>query len=106
MFGEPFWKDPSRMSHSSATVRALTYCDLHYIKKDRLLHVLDFYSAFANSFARNLVLSYDLKTRVRTLSIGRICILLGNILLSWLFSYLGSIHYSVLMPVHALCYDI
>ena len=65
VFGEPFWKDPSRMSHSSATVRALTYCDLHYIKKDRLLHVLDFYTAFANSFARNLVLSYDLKTRVR-----------------------------------------
>ncbi|KAL5107495.1 Potassium voltage-gated channel protein eag [Taenia crassiceps] len=64
IFGEPFWKDPSRMSHSSATVRALTYCDLHYIKKDRLLHVLDFYTAFANSFARNLVLSYDLKTRL------------------------------------------
>ncbi|VDK34099.1 unnamed protein product [Taenia asiatica] len=64
VFGEPFWKDPSRMSHSSATVRALTYCDLHYIKKDRLLHVLDFYTAFANSFARNLVLSYDLKTRL------------------------------------------
>ncbi|KAM7543000.1 hypothetical protein Aperf_G00000016887 [Anoplocephala perfoliata] len=63
VFGEPFWKDPNRMSHSSATVRALTYCDLHYIKKDRLLHVLDFYTAFANSFARNLVLSYDLKTR-------------------------------------------
>lgn len=64
VFGEPFWKDPNRMSHSTATVRALTYCDLHYIKKDRLLHVLDFYTAFANSFARNLVLSYDLKTRV------------------------------------------
>ncbi|VDD79323.1 unnamed protein product [Mesocestoides corti] len=64
VFGEPFWKDPGRMSHSSATVRALTYCDLHYIKKDRLLHVLDFYTAFANSFARNLVLSYDLKTRL------------------------------------------
>lgn len=64
VFGEPFWKDPNRMSHSSATVRALTYCDLHYIKKDRLLHVLDFYTAFANSFARNLVLSYDLKTRL------------------------------------------
>ncbi|KAL7058704.1 hypothetical protein AAHC03_013117 [Spirometra sp. Aus1] len=64
VFGEPFWKEPSRMSHSSATVRALTYCDLHYIKKDRLLQVLDFYTAFANSFARNLVLSYDLKTRL------------------------------------------
>ncbi|CAH8661561.1 unnamed protein product [Heterobilharzia americana] len=61
VFGEPFWKDPNSMSHSAATVRALTYCDLHCIKKDCLLQVLKFYSAFANSFARNLVLTYDLK---------------------------------------------
>ncbi|CAH8639471.1 unnamed protein product [Heterobilharzia americana] len=64
VFGEPFWKDPNSMSHSAATVRALTYCDLHCIKKDCLLQVLKFYSAFANSFARNLVLTYDLKTRL------------------------------------------
>ncbi|CAH8590095.1 unnamed protein product [Dicrocoelium dendriticum] len=64
VFGEPFWKDPNRMSHSAATVRALTYCDLHCIKKDSLLQVLSFYSAFSNSFARNLVLTYDLKTRL------------------------------------------
>ncbi|KAF8564839.1 hypothetical protein P879_05241 [Paragonimus westermani] len=64
VFGEPFWKEPNRMSHSAATVRALTYCDLHCIKKDNLLQVLNFYSAFANSFARNLVLTYDLKTRL------------------------------------------
>nr|QQY02443.1 potassium voltage-gated channel protein eag 1 [Cryptocotyle lingua] len=64
VFGEPFWKEPNRMSHSAATVRALTYCDLHCIKKDSLLQVLNFYSAFANSFARNLVLTYDLKTRL------------------------------------------
>ncbi|KAH8869384.1 Potassium voltage-gated channel protein eag [Schistosoma japonicum] len=64
VFGEPFWKDPNSMSHSAASVRALTYCDLHCIKKDCLLQVLKFYSAFANSFARNLVLTYDLKTRL------------------------------------------
>ncbi|KAL3308692.1 Potassium voltage-gated channel subfamily H member 5, partial [Cichlidogyrus casuarinus] len=64
VFGEPFWKDPHRMSHASATIRALTYCDLHCIKKDCMLQVLEFYSAFANSFARNLVLTYDLKTRL------------------------------------------
>uniref|UniRef100_A0A5K4FC87 Potassium voltage-gated channel protein eag n=1 Tax=Schistosoma mansoni TaxID=6183 RepID=A0A5K4FC87_SCHMA len=64
VFGEPFWKDPNSMNHSAATVRALTYCDLHCIKKDCLLQVLKFYSAFANSFARNLVLTYDLKTRL------------------------------------------
>jgi hypothetical protein len=45
-------------------VRALTYCDLHTIKRDKLLEVLDFYQAFANSFARNLVLTYTLRHRV------------------------------------------
>jgi len=45
-------------------VRALTYCDLHAIKRDKLLEVLDFYSAFANSFARNLVLTYNLRHRL------------------------------------------
>lgn len=45
-------------------MRALTYCDLHAIKRDKLLEVLDFYSAFANSFARNLVLTYNLRHRL------------------------------------------
>ncbi|KAF5403438.1 hypothetical protein PHET_03242 [Paragonimus heterotremus] len=40
VFGEPFWKEPNRMSHSAATVRALTYCDLHCIKKDNLLQLI------------------------------------------------------------------
>ena len=52
------------MGQSAANVRALTYCDLHTIKRDKLLEVLDFYQAFANSFARNLVLTYNLRHRV------------------------------------------
>lgn len=52
------------MGQSAANVRALTYCDLHSIKRDKLLEVLDFYHAFANSFARNLVLTYNLRHRV------------------------------------------
>lgn len=45
-------------------MRALTYCDLHTIKRDKLLEVLDFYQAFANSFARNLILTYNLRHRL------------------------------------------
>ena len=66
MFGDNFWRE-STVGQSSANVRALTYCDLHSIKRDRLLEVLDFYHAFANSFARNLTLTYNLRHRVRDL---------------------------------------
>lgn len=65
VFGDSFWKD-SAVGQSAANVRALTYCDLHTIKRDKLLEVLDFYQAFANSFARNLVLTYNLRHRVRS----------------------------------------
>jgi len=63
VFGDSFWTNSS-IGQSAANVRALTYCDLHTIKRDRLLEVLDFYQAFANSFARNLVLTYNLSHRV------------------------------------------
>lgn len=63
VFGDCFWKEPT-LGQSAASVRALTYCDLHCIKRDRLLEVLDFYHAFANSFARNLLLTYNLRNRV------------------------------------------
>ncbi|XP_034238294.1 potassium voltage-gated channel protein eag [Thrips palmi] len=63
VFGDSFWKD-SAVGQSAANVRALTYCDLHTIKRDKLLEVLDFYQAFANSFARNLVLTYNLRHRL------------------------------------------
>lgn len=52
------------MAQSCANVRALTYCDLHIIKRDALQKVLEFYSAFANHFARNLLLTYNLRKRV------------------------------------------
>ncbi|XP_060804055.1 potassium voltage-gated channel protein eag [Amyelois transitella] len=63
VFGDSFWKD-SAVGQSAANVRALTYCDLHTIKRERLLEVLDFYQAFANSFARNLTLTYNLRHRL------------------------------------------
>ncbi|XP_014475987.1 PREDICTED: potassium voltage-gated channel protein eag isoform X2 [Dinoponera quadriceps] len=63
VFGDSFWTNSS-VGQSAANVRALTYCDLHTIKRDRLLEVLDFYQAFANSFARNLILTYNLSHRL------------------------------------------
>jgi len=63
VFGDNFWKEQT-IGQSTANVRALTYCDLHTIKRGRLLEVLEFYHAFANSFARNLTLTYNLRHRV------------------------------------------
>ncbi|XP_076318646.1 potassium voltage-gated channel protein eag-like [Tachypleus tridentatus] len=63
VFGDVFWKEPT-MGQSCANVRALTYCDIHSIKRDKLLEVLNFYHAFANSFARNLFLTYNLRHRL------------------------------------------
>ena len=63
VFGDTFWKEGT-VGQSAANVRALTYCDLHAIKRDKLIEVLDFYHAFANSFARNLILTYNLRHRV------------------------------------------
>ncbi|XP_062604189.1 potassium voltage-gated channel subfamily H member 1-like [Saccostrea cucullata] len=63
VFGDNFWKEHT-IGQSTANVRALTYCDLHTIKRGRLLEVLEFYHAFANSFARNLTLTYNLRHRL------------------------------------------
>lgn len=52
------------MGQSAANVRALTYCDLHTIKRDKLLEVLEFYGAFRTSFSRNLILTYNLRHRL------------------------------------------
>ena len=64
VFGDNFWCEPT-LTQSAASVRAMTYCDLHCIKRDKLLEVLQFYNAFANSFSRNLILTYNLRNRVR-----------------------------------------
>lgn len=63
MFGDVFWKEAT-LAQSCANVRALTYCDLHVIKRDALQKVLEFYTAFSHSFSRNLILTYNLRKRV------------------------------------------
>lgn len=39
MFGDEFWKSNGSTGQSAANVRALTYTDLHMIKKDKLMEV-------------------------------------------------------------------
>lgn len=68
MFGDVFWKEMT-LAQSCANVRALTYCDLHIIKRDELQKVLEFYANFANHFSRNLVLTYNLRKRVSLASL-------------------------------------
>uniref|UniRef100_A0A671UVR5 Potassium voltage-gated channel, subfamily H (eag-related), member 5a n=1 Tax=Sparus aurata TaxID=8175 RepID=A0A671UVR5_SPAAU len=63
VFGDVFWKE-STMARACANVRALTYCDLHVIRRDALMKVLEFYTAFANTFSRNLILTCNLRKRV------------------------------------------
>ncbi|KAF3852629.1 hypothetical protein F7725_005984 [Dissostichus mawsoni] len=63
VFGDVFWKEMT-LAQSCANVRALTYCDLHIIKRDALQKVLEFYAAFANHFSRNLLLTYNLRKRI------------------------------------------
>ncbi|KAL3313584.1 Potassium voltage-gated channel subfamily H member 5, partial [Cichlidogyrus casuarinus] len=62
VFGTPNWKS-SNQSPSAVSVRALTYCNLHTIRLDCLKSVLEFYHAFANSFTRNLDITYNLCNR-------------------------------------------
>ena len=65
MFGDDFWsKNRDSVGQSTANVRALTYCNIHQIRRERLLEVLDFYHPFSISFARNMVLTYNLRHRV------------------------------------------
>ena len=65
VFGDCFWKAEQDVGQAVANVRALTYCDIHLVNRERLWEVLDFYKAFAQSFSRNLILTYNLKNRVR-----------------------------------------
>uniref|UniRef100_A0A3Q2G6S7 Potassium voltage-gated channel, subfamily H (eag-related), member 5a n=1 Tax=Cyprinodon variegatus TaxID=28743 RepID=A0A3Q2G6S7_CYPVA len=63
VFGDVFWKETT-LARACANVRALTYCDLHVIRREALMRVLEFYTAFANSFSRNLILTCNLRKRV------------------------------------------
>jgi CRP-like cAMP-binding protein len=46
---------------SSCNVRALTYCDLHKIHRDDLLDILEMYPEFAENFANNLQVTFELR---------------------------------------------
>ncbi|XP_054739260.1 potassium voltage-gated channel unc-103 [Anastrepha obliqua] len=46
---------------SNGNVRALTYCDIHKIHRDDLLDILDLYPEFSESFANNLILTYNMR---------------------------------------------
>ncbi|XP_029352967.1 potassium voltage-gated channel subfamily H member 5a [Echeneis naucrates] len=62
VFGDAFWKETT-LARACANVRALTYCDLHVIRREALMRVLEFYTAFASSFSRNLILTCNLRKR-------------------------------------------
>ncbi|KAJ3614907.1 hypothetical protein NHX12_018476 [Muraenolepis orangiensis] len=63
VFGDVFWSEPM-LAPACANVRALTYCDLHTIKRTALQKVLEFYTAFCGHFSRNLLLTYNLRKRI------------------------------------------
>nr|XP_020443400.1 potassium voltage-gated channel subfamily H member 5-like [Monopterus albus] len=63
VFGDVFWKETT-LARACANVRALTYCDLHVIRREALMRVLEFYTAFASSFSRNLILTCNLRKRI------------------------------------------
>ncbi len=46
---------------STCKVRALSYCDLHKIHRDDLLHVLQMYPEFANGFQQNFQITFNLR---------------------------------------------
>ncbi|KAG9267288.1 potassium voltage-gated channel subfamily H member 6-like isoform X1 [Astyanax mexicanus] len=60
ILGEPIdlYAEPG---HCNADVRTLTYCDLHRIQRYDLLEVLDMFPAFADSFWRNLEITFNLR---------------------------------------------
>lgn len=91
VFGDAFWlypmdgqdsgKDNNQMPEytSTANVRALTYCDLHAIKREGLMRVLNSHRQFRTSFSNRLILTYNLRNRV---SIFRLSICLVSFVLA------------------------
>ena len=49
------------MGKSCATVRALTYCDLHKIHAEDIIEILEMYPEYARGFWSNLDLTFDLR---------------------------------------------
>ncbi|XP_078350361.1 voltage-gated delayed rectifier potassium channel KCNH5-like isoform X3 [Oculina patagonica] len=64
VFGDNICHEPT-VGQSAVDVIALTYCDLHWISRDALIEVLEFYPEFANKFTKNLVLSYNLRDEIK-----------------------------------------
>ncbi|XP_034415202.1 potassium voltage-gated channel subfamily H member 6 [Cyclopterus lumpus] len=60
IFGEQIhlYDEPGK---SNSDVHTITYCDLHRIQRDDLLEVLDMYPSFADTFWRNLEITFDLR---------------------------------------------
>lgn len=61
--GDLFGEDIARkvpIRRSNGDVRALTYCDVLYITRDRFQEVLQLYQDFTFKFSEKLELTYDL----------------------------------------------
>ena len=52
---------PRAVGKSNYVVRALTYCDLHKIRHEDLLGVLDWYPEFTQSFYEQLQVTFSLR---------------------------------------------
>ena len=59
-FGE-IMRENKLMGKSCATVRALTYCDLHKIHAEDIIEILEMYPEYAKGFWSNLDLTFDLR---------------------------------------------
>ena len=49
------------MGKSKASVRALTYCDLHAIERNDAFYILRAYPEFQHNFVKNLQITFDLR---------------------------------------------
>ena len=63
-FGE-IMRENKLMGKSCATVRALTYCDLHKIHAEDIIEILEMYPEYARGFWSNLDLTFDLREVTR-----------------------------------------
>ena len=62
VFGENFSMVAARpIGKSKASVRALTYCDLHAIGRDDAFYIMKAYPDFRKKFGEDLQTTYDLR---------------------------------------------
>ena len=61
-FGENFGLTAERVTgKAKASVRALTYCDLHSISRNNLLYIMRAYPEFRTLFNTDMQITYDLR---------------------------------------------